>query len=1150
VRDNTPALSGGIVACHGWARTKSGGSRNALLRDKSKFKAVSGEVLRPGHDGEEFTHAAKRARGQRARLSAQAQAQQRVTSGTTRRLIVLTCTGLVFLALYITTVGAALLHPGYGVADRVASIFLALALGFVALHGVGYANSMLKALAQSKSPLTRGRPFASARSPKVACLVASFNEPPDVLEETVAAVLALDYPDKEVILLDDSTRELNRFAAQDIAFKYGIRCVQRLSRRGFKAGAINDFLPETDAEFLALFDADALPSPNFLRDIVPQLEDNAKLGWVQTPQFYANTSSSYTAMAAARQQNVFYEYICEGKSRSHAAFCCGTNVVFRKRALQEVGGFDETSVTEDFATSFELHLRGWDSLYVNRVYVLSLAPETLAAYFTQQSRWAFGSLGTFGRIARAFLKNPRALSAGQWWEYFLSSTYYWVGFANLIFLLMPMLTLFFGVKPLRQDALSYALVLVPYLLWTLHGFYAGMEARGWKAGETVLGQQIGFLSFPTHIAAGISALSGRKRPFGVTPKGIGGRTSYFSLWPQLGMLALSALACGWGLSRYFGGYERDTLAALVNSFWAGFHVWMLGAVFRLNRPVREGTVAKEFFRDENQVRRARLSPLRGLRNPFSIGRAAAVMSLLTLVAFGAVGASIIGWNRAPTYPVNVWVLDRTGAGGGIKHQTPLATFDFLKVRKQGGGLLGATGGVYDANQDYFGYFSDPNPKPHLDDKTGETVILGGNRPLPSRLPTPGALYIADTLGEFRARDPQSQKEVVYRARKRGLSPVEVDAVEDFVRRGGLLLAQWNTLGFPTRPGAFLPEAQMKAALDTARRERQRIERRDLARVQRALDRAQNTRNFRVISRARGEVEDVRGQLISAEFKLRALQSRALFNAVEARQARAAAKLESLLHVSYAGWYGRFVEDFAVQRTFDPALYASVRADLSQRTGREQNPSGPGFVFYRDGASETFDPRTRTFKRSPLAKPVAILGADLGGAPGAQLSQIVRTEQAGLRDDPLLRDVRAAVPARLWFDVVTPHQGARVLASYQLRVTPAAAARLKASGFPANLFDESNTSIRFPALVAFRDGGSSSGELRSLYFGGEASGYGTLSESVRRFPALGGVDRALSGRFGAFSSQYYWGYYEPVVRAVFSSTPRLRFAPGANIGRTP
>jgi len=1120
----------------------SGDLRNDLFRHKPTFKAVAGDGVRPGHENGDLGRAAHRARKGRARALAQGKARERASLGVVRRLAALTWIGLVFLALYVFVVGAALRQPSANLVDRIASFALAMALGFVALHGAGYANSMLKALAAAREPAPRGRPFVSHSAPKVACIVASYNEPPDVLEETIAGVVALDYPNKEVILLDDSTRESNRQAAYDIGRKFGIRCVQRTSRRGYKAGAINDFLPHTDAMFVAVFDADATPSSEFLREIVPRLEEDEKLGWVQTPQFYANTDVSYTAMASARQQNVFYEYICEGKARSKAVFCCGTNVIFRKGALDSIGGFDETSVTEDFATSFELHRRGWKSAYVNQIYVRSLAPETLGAYFTQQSRWAFGSLGVFGRVLRTFLKNPRALTMGQWSEYFLSTTYYWVGLANLVFLLMPMLTLFFGVRPLRQDALTYALVLVPYLLWTMHGFYAGMEARGFKAGEMILGQQIGFLCFPIHVSAGLSNLTGRKRPFGVTPKGIGGRTSYFSLWPQLLLLVLNAVACGWGLSRYFGGYERETLAALINAFWAGFQVWMLSSLFRLNRPVREGSVAKQFFDDDTKARPKKLSPLRGLTNPFSIGRAAGILSLLTIGSFGAVMASIVAWNQAPVVPVNVFVLDRTGAGEGQKHRNLLWTLNALKVRKQGGGPLGARGGVYDANQDYFGYFPDPYPKPRVDPKTGETVILGGDRPLPSRLPTPGALYLADTLGEFRGRDAAG-KEVVFRARKRGLSPSEVGAIGDFSRRGGLLLAQWNTLGYPTRPGAFLPEAQMQAALETARREQEQLERVDLARAQAAFDASHS-------ERAKEKLAGVRARLTRAEFSLRALQGRALFNATEARQARAAAQLENLLHVSYAGWYGRFVEDFAAQKFYDPALYSSVRADLRARTGQSQNPGGPGFVFYRDGGSEIYDARTRSFVHSPLAKPIAILGADLGGAPDANLCQIGKTTDARLANDPLLRGVRDAVPARLWFDMVRPKRGARVLAWYQLRLTAGAARRLKVAGFPSEAFAQGDgiptmRRLRFPALVAFRDGDSSGGQLRSLYFGGEASGYGAMSESVRRFPALSGIDRALSGRFGAYSSQNYWGYYHPVLANALGATPRLRWSAGTN-----
>ncbi len=1115
------------------------------MLQKKRFKVASPDI-RPGHDTPDWEGAARRARGARKKLAGDAGPSSPALTGAGRRLLWLIPLGLFFAALYALSVGLSLFRADYSPADRVASLLLGGALLFVLLHGLGYANSMIKALRASQAPPKLL--FASANAPRVVCLVASFNEPPDVLEETIAGVCALDYPNKEVVLLDDSTQEAKRRAAADIARKYNVRCVQRVTRRGFKAGAINDFLPQISAPYIAMFDADALPAPGFLGEVVPHLGQNPRLGWVQTPQFYANIAVSYTALAASRQQSVFYEYICEGKSASRAAFCCGTNVVFARRALEDVGGFDENSVTEDFATSFALHRRGWDSLYLNRVGVFSLAPETLGAYFTQQGRWAFGSLGLFRPFMRAFFRNPRALSAGQWSEYGLSATYYWVGLVNFLFLCLPIAYIFFGVKPLRQDALTYLAVFLPYLAFSLHTFYAGMEGRGFAVGDMILGQQLGFLSFPTHIGAGISALLGRKRPFGVTPKGVGGRLSYWSLWPQLGMLLLSAVAGGWGLWRYFAGFDRNTTAALVNSFWALYHVWMLGSLFKLNRPARVGATQKAFFAPDGAAAPATLSPLRGGRNPLSLGRVTGALALASLLAVGTLAGVVLAWNRAPVYPVNVVVLDRTSAGAGREHRALLWTLDYLKVRGQKNGPLGNARATYDPNLDYFGAFFPPDAKAKRDPRSGQMVVTGVNRPLPAFLPTPGAMYIADTFGEFRARVGRGQKEALFRARKRGLNPKEIASIGDFAGRGGLLMGEWNTLGYPTRPGGFLPEAQLSRALEQARAEKARIERSALARAQDALDAAQATRDFRRIGWARGQLEDVRGQVVSAEYRVRALQSRALFNAVQAKQARAAKQLEGLFHTSYAGWYGRFVDDFAAETRYDPALYASVAADLKRRFGpHAPAPRGPGFVFYPDGEGETIDPQTGAILKSPFARPVAVLGADLGETPGAGLCQIVRTSDPALRADPLLRGVRAAVPARLWFDLVRPGVGTRVLANYELHISTETAKRLRVAGFPPEFLDSGDTRVRFPALVAFRDGADSKGELRSVYFAGDASGYADRDETIARFPALGGVEKWTSARLGAFGTQFFWGYYEPVLRNVFESTPRLRYA---GTGKTP
>ena len=1050
------------------------------------------------------------------------------------------------MAIYAVTVGVALLQPGYRLVDRIAAFFLLFGFAFIVIHGIGYSNSMLKAMWGYKE--TQKRMFAELGAPRVACIVACFNEPPEVLEETVGALLALDYANKEIVILDDSTKSASQQGARDIAMRYGVQCIQRSNRRGFKAGAINDYLAQSDADYLAIFDADALPVSNFLTDVVPMIAENPKLAFVQTPQFYANTDVSYVALAAARQQNVFYEYICEGKSYSRAAFCCGTNVVFRRAALEDVGGFNEKSVTEDFATSFDMHVKGWDSLYLNRVFVYLLAPENLAAYFTQQSRWSFGTLGTARHILAKFLTNPRALRLGQWWEYFLSGTYYWVGWVNFIFLMLPITTIFFGVRPLQQDTFTYLAVFVPYFLFSLNMFYAGMEARGFPLGQMVLGQQIGFISFPVHMSAAVSALLGRKRPFGVTPKGVGGRVRWASLWFQISMLLLSAAAFCWGIYRFAFGAERDGTALLINSLWALYHVWMLGSIFTLNKPVRASAITKTFFDDSSgEPSPLPLEPLRGARNPITLRRVATGLSLLALLGVGVTLWSVWSWFSAPVYPVNVAILDRTFGKNGGEHRALSWTLNYLKVRHQPNFVPSSEESnrtQYDAALDYFGFV--PNPKKLEIDASGaaDYAASGRDRPLPTTIATPGALYLADAYGEFTQYDARAGKYVRFRAPRRGLTSDEINRVDDFARRGGLLIGEWNTLGYPTRPGNFIAPDQLEAATQTQRERVTRIERVAIPNAKRALAKVETGDNFKAIRDARGFLEDERGHLIDARAKLNGLKNSVFYNAVQYKQARSARQLEGLMHVTYEGWYGRYVENFADEKIYDNALWKSVRDYVSTKNGQPTEPRGRGFVFYPDGPSEIYNPKTRALEASPFGKPIAILEDELGGALAAgstrQVAVLRRSTDEKVRDEALLQNVGDRIPGRYWFDVVSAQPGSRVLAYYHLEIKPAAAERLRKAGFPAKYLINGGARISLPAAVAWRDGDQSRGQLRSLYFAGNVSNYLEVPAIVQKYPVLGGLNQIIAGKYGDTSSQFFWGYYQPIMRNVFAETPRVRY----------
>jgi cellulose synthase (UDP-forming) len=514
---------------------------------------------------------------------------------TQRALLALTAVTLVLMAAYVCVRLTTLFGSGYSVADATMAGLLFCAELFLCVHGAGYFLSVIKAerhrhratpILFSPHPRAGARPRVPAsRMPEVAVLVASFNESSDVLEETLASACAMDYPAAHLYLIDDSTRPECQAGAARVAATYGARLVHRTDRSGYKAGAINDLMPHLQETYVALLDADQRPLEGWLKDLVPYMEAHPDLAFVQAPQVYVNTEGLPVAEAATYQQAVFFEYICEGKSHSNAMFCCGSNVIIRRDALLSIGCevkgrrhyFDETSVTEDFATSFRLHVKGWRTDYVNQPYVVGMGPETLPAYFTQQMRWAMGTMAVGLQVARALLRNPRALRAGQWWEYLLSGSYYFVGVANLIFMLAPIMFILFDVRPLRTDSNLYLVFFVPYIVFTMNAFFLGMWLRHYSIRGIWLASALSFATFWIYIKAAIVALFGLKRAFGVTPKGVGGAIPISSMLPELALCLGNAGVALWGTYRL--AVDGWSVVYGVNTIWAGYHAVLLSTLF-------------------------------------------------------------------------------------------------------------------------------------------------------------------------------------------------------------------------------------------------------------------------------------------------------------------------------------------------------------------------------------------------------------------------------------------------------------------------------------------------------------------------------------------------------------------------------------------
>lgn len=396
---------------------------------------------------------------------------------------------------------------------------LLLAEAFAAAHAIGMHFTIWP---RSQAPIN---PADDPTRFPVFILIPTANEGPEILEPTVRAARAAGdeylrfHPHSyvEVVICNDGgvTGASCTAAVTSLAERLHVRCITRSIGGGAKAGNIEharQLLGVVGDSLLVIFDADQVASPAFLRRTIPYFAD-PQIGWVQAGQYYRNIDNP-VARWANDQQSLFYAVLCPGKARQNAAFICGTNVVIRARALDEIGGLPTDSVTEDFAASIRLHAR-WRSVFVTDRLAEGLGPVDLNGYFQQQRRWARGTLGIL-RTHWGDLVLPRrgGLSVQQRLQYALACTHYLCGVRDLVFVLAPVFFIFTGLTGVRGATLTLFLWhFIPYLITSQLAFWHVAHRR-----TSVRGILIGFLSFPVLVAAAVTVAYGKRGRFVVTPK--------------------------------------------------------------------------------------------------------------------------------------------------------------------------------------------------------------------------------------------------------------------------------------------------------------------------------------------------------------------------------------------------------------------------------------------------------------------------------------------------------------------------------------------------------------------------------------------------------------------------------------------------------
>ncbi|TDL76262.1 UDP-forming cellulose synthase catalytic subunit [Palleronia sediminis] len=327
-------------------------------------------------------------------------------------------------------------------------------------------------------PITRAPPATvNARDlPTVNVLVPSYNEPASMLAVTLSAAKNMHYPpDKMIVVLcdDGGTDERcnhedpaiaekavkRRAQLQEMCAELGVLYSTRERNEHAKAGNMSAALARLDGDLVAVFDADHVPSRDFLARTAGHFVERDDLFLVQTPHFFLNPDPIQRNIGLVDncppENEMFYGHVHQGLDRWEGTFFCGSAALIRRAALDSVGGFSGETITEDAETALDIHATGWKSLYVNHAMIAGLQPETFVSFIQQRGRWATGMMQML------ILKNPifrKGLRFSQRLCYLNSMTFWFFPIVRMIFILAPLLYLFFGLEifvATYQEVLAY-----------------------------------------------------------------------------------------------------------------------------------------------------------------------------------------------------------------------------------------------------------------------------------------------------------------------------------------------------------------------------------------------------------------------------------------------------------------------------------------------------------------------------------------------------------------------------------------------------------------------------------------------------------------------------------------------------------------------
>jgi cellulose synthase (UDP-forming) len=389
-------------------------------------------------------------------------------------------------------------------------------------------------------------------------------EPLEVITTTLRAVQQINYRPLEIYVLDDGASQAVAALAHSCGFQYLSRAQAGVPRQDAKSGNLNFGLGQSRGDLILVLDADQVPSPEIL-DRLAGIFHRPQVGYVQSKQaFFLPEGDPYY-----NSDKVFYETIQLHNDQANAVISCGSGVVYRRQALQEMGGFSSWNLVEDLTSSYELVSRGWKGVYYPYPLSRGLAPMTLGGVYRQRFQWCMDTMRLF------FWDNPLFKSGLSWLQkthfLFIMVSYLASGLVFPLFYTIPLVVYCRGQSCIIGDELAYGVLRGVYLLSTIlmfrYLFFGKEPLRQFKMLCSL---------FPVHTLAILAALlypPGRKPAYRVNnARSLTHVSPWWQLAPHLGFILLHlslpvvALLRGW----------CDPRLVFFNSIFSAAIIWILG----------------------------------------------------------------------------------------------------------------------------------------------------------------------------------------------------------------------------------------------------------------------------------------------------------------------------------------------------------------------------------------------------------------------------------------------------------------------------------------------------------------------------------------------------------------------------------------------